>query len=152
LTVESNVLKKVDVKARTLELEGLEPVVVGASVFVKLDGQPSDLSLLEAGDRVELHRDGEQNLVVVKVRRATPDGEEATTSAKKLAEKAAAAKPAAVAEDTDGDDPVKGLNVGEAKDKISRMTSVAKLEAIAANDHRDSVKQAATNRLEELRG
>lgn len=45
---------------------------------------------------------------------------------------------------------VAGLNVPEAAEKISRMTSVKKLEHIALTDKRHGVVTAANKRLEEL--
>jgi hypothetical protein len=54
-------------------------VAVGSDVHVKLDGQTASLADLQAGDRVELHNVGDA-LAVVKVRRKTPSGAEASTS------------------------------------------------------------------------
>jgi hypothetical protein len=48
--------------------------------------------------------------------------------------------------------PVEGDSVADAKDKILRMRSVEKLQEIAANDHRVSVRDAASKRLQELTG
>ena len=46
---------------------------------------------------------------------------------------------------------VSTLNATEAKDAISRMRSVEKLQHIVANDERKTVKEAAEFRLEELK-
>jgi hypothetical protein len=48
--------------------------------------------------------------------------------------------------------PVHDLTVEEAQDRISRMTSTAKLEAIIDSDKRKGVHGAAEKRLEELTG
>lgn len=53
---------------------------------------------------------------------------------------------------TTGDDTseVANLNVPEATDRISRMTSREKVQHIASTDTRDGVKKAAEKRLQEL--
>jgi hypothetical protein len=53
---------------------------VGQDVFVKLDGQASQVGMLQAGDRCECHEHADGTLAVLKVRRATPDGCEASTA------------------------------------------------------------------------
>lgn len=47
-------------------------------------------------------------------------------------------------------DPVDNLSAAEAIDKISRMTSKDRLEAIVVNDQRVTVSKAAQNRLDAL--
>lgn len=53
---------------------------------------------------------------------------------------------------SDEESPVAGESVADAKDKISRMRSVEKLQAIAANDPHVSLQAAAKARLEEIKG
>jgi hypothetical protein len=48
--------------------------------------------------------------------------------------------------------PVEEEGAAEAKDEISRMRSADKLKAIAANDHRATVRKAAEDRLKEING
>lgn len=47
---------------------------------------------------------------------------------------------------------VADMNVGDAKDRISRMRSKPKLQAIVDSEERSSVKEAAEKRLNELEG
>lgn len=53
-------------------------------------------------------------------------------------------------EGTEAKSPLADLPADEAKDKISRMTSIPRLEATAANDKRVTVQEAAQKRLDEL--
>lgn len=129
-----------------------EKVDVGPDVFVKLDGQASSLAALQAGDRCECHEHPDGTLSVLKVRRNVPDGSEASTAAGSTDGTDSFKREPATTEATEqeGDDPVADLTAEEAKDKISRMTSTDKLEAIVVNDKRVTVQKAAQERLEAL--
>jgi hypothetical protein len=76
--MESKVLKSVE--GSTLTFDDGSTLTVAPGVFVKLDGQEAALSALLPGDRVQAINGEDGKLSVLKVRRTTPDGREATTS------------------------------------------------------------------------
>jgi hypothetical protein len=53
-------------------------------------------------------------------------------------------------ESSENESPVEGESANEAKDEISRMRSKEKLQDIADNDPRPTVRASATKRLEEI--
>jgi hypothetical protein len=87
--MESKVVSGVNFATGELKFDDGSTLLVSpnSGVSVKIDGKPSEFTKIEIGDRVEQHLDNGK-LVVLKVRRETPDGVEATTSAAELARRA----------------------------------------------------------------